>query len=144
MILNICNKPSIWHLLLFLLFSPRPAQALSIEMATQPGKMKYDVEVFGVRPGEQVRLTFLNNDEMQHNLLILQGKEGITLKVAQMAWALGPGAVEKEFVPDMDETVLAHTVKAAACFADRAARIKADYGVTPTLIPGSELTQMGS
>ena len=109
MILNICNKPSIWHLLLFLLFSPRPAQALSIEMATQPGKMKYDVEVFGVRPGEQVRLTFLNNDEMQHNLLILQGKEGITLKVAQMAWALGPGAVEKEFVPDMDETVLAHT-----------------------------------
>lgn len=41
------------------------------------------------------------------------------------------------------ETVLAHTPKAAAGFADRAARIKADYGVTPTLIPGSELTQMG-
>ncbi|MBQ0752384.1 MAG: FAD-binding oxidoreductase, partial [Roseovarius sp.] len=41
------------------------------------------------------------------------------------------------------ETVLAHTSKAAAGFADRAARIKADYGVTPTLIPGSELTQMG-
>ena len=41
------------------------------------------------------------------------------------------------------ETVLAHTPKAAAGFAERAARIKADYGVTPTLIPGSELTQMG-
>jgi plastocyanin len=53
-----------------------PAQALSIELATQPGKLKYDIETFGVRPGEQVRLTFTNNDEMQHNLLILQGKEG--------------------------------------------------------------------
>ena len=62
MILNICNKPSIWHLLLLLLFSPSPAQALSIEMATQPGKLKYDLEVFSVRPSEQVRLTFVNND----------------------------------------------------------------------------------
>ena len=41
------------------------------------------------------------------------------------------------------ETVLAHTARAAEGFADRAARIKADYGVTPTLIPGSELAQMG-
>ncbi|MFU8778049.1 MAG: NAD(P)/FAD-dependent oxidoreductase [Roseovarius sp.] len=41
------------------------------------------------------------------------------------------------------ETVLAHTLKAAAGFADRAARIKADYGVTPTFVPGSELSQMG-
>jgi azurin len=31
------------------------------------------------------------------------------MKVAQMAWALGPKAVEKEFVPDMEDTVLAHT-----------------------------------
>ena len=49
-------------------------------------------------------------------------------------------------VPDIHsdgETVLAHTPKAAAGFAERAARIKADYGVTPTLIPGSGLTQMG-
>lgn len=41
------------------------------------------------------------------------------------------------------ETVLAHTPKAAAGFAERATRIKSDYGVTPTVIPGSELTQMG-
>ncbi|KJS41510.1 MAG: FAD-dependent oxidoreductase [Roseovarius sp. BRH_c41] len=41
------------------------------------------------------------------------------------------------------ETVLAHTPKAAASFADRAIRIKSDYGLTPTFIPGSELSQMG-
>lgn len=41
------------------------------------------------------------------------------------------------------ETVLAHTARAAEGFADRAARIKADYGVTPALISGSELAQMG-
>ena len=41
------------------------------------------------------------------------------------------------------ETVLAHTARAAEGFPDRAARIKSDYGVTPTLISGSELAQMG-
>jgi glycine/D-amino acid oxidase-like deaminating enzyme len=41
------------------------------------------------------------------------------------------------------ETVLAHTPKAATSFGDRATRIKSDYGVTPTLISGSELARMG-
>lgn len=41
------------------------------------------------------------------------------------------------------ETVMAHTSRAAAGFAERAARIKADYGVTPTLIPREELAQAG-
>jgi plastocyanin len=109
MILNMCIKFSSWHLLLLFLLTSSPARALSIELATQPGKLKYDIETFGVRPGEQVRLSFRNNDEMQHNLLILQGEKGITMKVAQMAWALGAEAVEKEFVPDMGDTVLVHT-----------------------------------
>ena len=41
------------------------------------------------------------------------------------------------------ETLLAHTPGAVAGFAARAERIKADYGVTPTFIAGSELAQMG-
>lgn len=41
------------------------------------------------------------------------------------------------------ETVLAHTPRAAEGFAERAARIKANYGVTPSFISGSELAQMG-
>ncbi|MBT5927335.1 MAG: hypothetical protein HOH33_12015 [Verrucomicrobia bacterium] len=100
---------SAWLLLLLYALSFMPMEAASIELATQPGKLKYDIETFGVRPGEQVELTFVNNDEMQHNLLILQGEGGITLKVAQKAWAMGPGAVEKEFVPEMEGTVLVHS-----------------------------------
>lgn len=41
------------------------------------------------------------------------------------------------------ETLLAHTPKAAASFAARAKGIAADYGVTPTLITGSDLAQNG-
>jgi glycine/D-amino acid oxidase-like deaminating enzyme len=41
------------------------------------------------------------------------------------------------------ETLLAHTARAAQGLDARAARIEADYGVTPRLVPGSELAQMG-
>ncbi|MFO7759477.1 MAG: FAD-dependent oxidoreductase [Roseovarius sp.] len=41
------------------------------------------------------------------------------------------------------ETLLAHTPRAARGLGARAARIEADYGVAPQLIPGLELAQMG-
>lgn len=85
------------------------AAETTIRLGTQPGKLRYDLETLAVKPGVDVVLTFVNNDEMQHNLLILQGEEGITLKVAQKAWAMGPGAAEKQFVPDMDGVVLVHS-----------------------------------
>lgn len=41
------------------------------------------------------------------------------------------------------ETLLAHTPQAAASFPARAARIEADYGVVPDIIPAEELAQAG-
>ncbi|MBC7164645.1 MAG: FAD-dependent oxidoreductase [Roseovarius sp.] len=41
------------------------------------------------------------------------------------------------------ETLLAHTPQAAASFPERAARIAANYGVTPQLLPGEALAQAG-
>ncbi|MBC7132173.1 MAG: FAD-dependent oxidoreductase [Roseovarius sp.] len=41
------------------------------------------------------------------------------------------------------ETLLAHTPKAAATFPERAARIAADYGVTPGIIPAEGLAGAG-
>jgi glycine/D-amino acid oxidase-like deaminating enzyme len=41
------------------------------------------------------------------------------------------------------ETLLAHSARAAAGFAARAARIEADYGVTPTLVAREGLAQAG-
>jgi len=41
------------------------------------------------------------------------------------------------------ETMMAHTPRAAATLGAQAARIEADYGVTPTIIPGDALAQAG-
>ena len=41
------------------------------------------------------------------------------------------------------ETVLAHTARAAAGFPDRAARIEADYGITPTSSPARSWRRPG-
>ncbi|MDA7618759.1 MAG: plastocyanin/azurin family copper-binding protein [Verrucomicrobiota bacterium] len=85
------------------------AEELAVRISTRPGQMRYDLESFAVSPGADVILTFVNNDEMQHNLLIIQGSEGITMKVAQKAWAMGAGAVERQFIPEMEDVILHHT-----------------------------------
>lgn len=51
-------------------------------------------------------------------------------------------AIEADLHSD-GEKLLAHTERAARGLGARAARIKADYGVTPKLTPGPELAQMG-
>lgn len=79
-----------------------------VEIATLPGKLRYDIEEFYVPPASEVKLIFTNNDEMQHNLLICEPSNNITMRVAQKAWALGANAMAKQYVPDMQE-VLHHT-----------------------------------
>ena len=83
------------------------AAPVTIRISTVHGKMKYDVESFEVDPGAEVTLVFKNEDEMQHNLLILKPGTN-TLVVAQKAWALGTEAVKRDYVPDMPE-ILFHT-----------------------------------
>ncbi len=83
------------------------AAPVTIHISTIHGKMKYDVESFEVDPGAEVTLIFKNEDEMQHNWLLLKPGSK-TLVVAQKAWALGIEAVKKDYVPDMPE-VLFHT-----------------------------------
>lgn len=65
------------------------------------------------------------------------------VEAARFAQAL---IAEHDIVADIHsegETLLAHTPKAAASFAERAKGIAADYGVTPTLISGSDLAKNG-
>lgn len=84
------------------------ARAQEVKIGTLHGQMRYDVEVFQVKPGASVSLTLSNTDEMQHNLLILTPGDDKPLAVAQRAWALGTEAVKKQFVPDGPD-VLFHT-----------------------------------
>ena len=83
-----------------------PEQKLSL--ATQHGRMRFDPEELVVAPGAKVTLVFQNTDEMQHNWVLCKPVPGITLIVAQKAWALGAQAMQKQFVPD-DEAILLHS-----------------------------------
>ena len=83
-------------------------QAATFEIGTLPGKLRYDVELFEVRPNIEVQLRLRNTDEMQHNLIICSPGDGVAMKVAQQAWLLGAQSVAKQYVPEAPE-VLFHT-----------------------------------
>lgn len=81
--------------------------AADITLKTVPGKMRYEPEFFRVEPGETVRLTFINDDEMQHNLIFTKPGTKV-LTYAQRAWALGSEAQARQFVPE-DRGTLFHS-----------------------------------
>lgn len=75
-----------------------------IEMGVKPG-LKFDLPGFHVQPGEEVKLTFSNNDEMMHNVLFtVPGKR---LHVVEAAIALGADGFAKHFVPEIPEVLSA-------------------------------------
>jgi plastocyanin len=78
-----------------------------IRVGTLPG-LRYDISEFSVRPGTNVELIFTNSDEMLHNLAIT--RPGARERVVQAALALGPGAAERDFVPDTPDVLWATTV----------------------------------
>lgn len=78
------------------------------EIGTLPGKLRFDIELFEVKPNVEIKLILKNTDEMQHNLIICRPGEKVAMKVAQTAWLLGAQAIEKQYVPDLPE-VLVHT-----------------------------------
>jgi azurin len=77
----------------------------TIIIGTKPG-LKYDTEKVTVKAGTRVKITFNNNDDMLHNMLIV--KPNSVEKVGQAAFNLGLKAEEMGFVPDLEE-VLYHT-----------------------------------
>ena len=79
-----------------------------IVIGVRPALLRYDTERFAVRPGSKVKLTLVNGDEMQHNLLICVPGDGVTQKVGMAALQLGAEATAKHFVPGLPE-VLWHT-----------------------------------
>ena len=76
------------------------AQAAELQIGVKPG-LKFDVPGFHAQPGETVKLTFTNNDEMMHNIVFTHS--GVRLKVVEAAIALGAEGPAKHFVPDLPE-----------------------------------------
>jgi azurin/glucose/arabinose dehydrogenase len=78
-----------------------------IGIGTKPG-LKYDVTEVIVERNQKIELTFNNNDDMLHNLVITQiGIESVD-KVGDMALKLGLDGADLNYVPDTD-LVLNHT-----------------------------------
>jgi len=76
-------------------------------VGTLPG-LKFDFKELVVKARSKVQITFNNNDDMLHNLVILQKGEANADKVGQMAMELGLDGPDLNYVPNTD-LVLSHT-----------------------------------
>lgn len=76
-----------------------------VEVATEPG-MRYDLKQFTIKAGSKVRLNFNNDDDMQHNLVIVT--QGSAESVAQAALDMGIKGLNNAYIP-ASEAVLYHT-----------------------------------
>ncbi|SEG42679.1 plastocyanin/azurin family copper-binding protein [Algoriphagus boritolerans] len=92
---RIIEMPSTWK--------NGPDQSISI--GTKPG-LKYDLELIEVKAGSKVKITFNNNDDMLHNLVIV--KPTTAIQVGEDALKLGLEGSQKNYIPN-SPNVLFHT-----------------------------------
>lgn len=81
------------------------AGAVTIKMGVIAHEMKFDKASFKVKAGQQVTIDFVNNDFMQHNLLI--GKAGSLEVIGKAAdeLARNPDGANMNFVPKIPEII---------------------------------------
>jgi glucose/arabinose dehydrogenase/azurin len=78
---------------------------ITIEITALPGQMAFDKKEFTVRAGQKVEIQLTNDDEMQHNLLVIN--PGTLTQVGEMAeeMAREPDGFEKNFIPDTKDVL---------------------------------------
>lgn len=77
----------------------------TIVVGTKPG-LKYDLDNFEIKAGSKVKITFNNNDDMMHNLVVVLPNTAI--EVGEMALEMGLEGSQKNYIPN-SEKVLYHT-----------------------------------
>jgi len=77
----------------------------TINLGTRPGLM-YDQQKITIKGGQKVKLIFINNDDMQHNVVIV--KPGKADAVGEIATNMGLEGPKLYYVPKSDD-VLFHT-----------------------------------
>ena len=82
------------------------SDARKIEVGCLAG-MRFAVESLSAKPGEKVALVLKNNDptQLMHNLVLV--KPGQKDTIVQAALAIGPDAIQRNFVPDSDAVIAA-------------------------------------
>ncbi len=78
-----------------------------VVIATKPN-LKYDIEELTLERGKKIELTFNNNDDMLHNLVITTKKVNAGDIIGDMAAELGLDGADLNYVPDSD-LVIVHT-----------------------------------
>ena len=69
----------------------------TLKIGTKPG-LKYDVNRFEVKAGAKIRLIFNNNDDMTHNVVVVE--PGTADEVGNLALQLGLKGSEMNYVPN--------------------------------------------
>ncbi|MEO1513829.1 MAG: plastocyanin/azurin family copper-binding protein [Bacteroidota bacterium] len=77
----------------------------SVVLSTLPG-LKYDQKTITIKAGSRVKLSFYNNDDMPHNVVITQPNQADN--VGQLAMKLGIKGTAKSHIPNTNK-VLFHT-----------------------------------
>jgi azurin len=112
-----------------------------IAVGTVPG-LKFDFKEIVVERRDKVQITFNNNDDMLHNLVILQAGADNADKVGQLAMELGLDGPDMNYVPDSD-LVLFHTgiiqPETSESLYFQAPRISGEYWILCTF-PGHSFT----
>ena len=73
-----------------------------IKLGVIPGRMLYDKDKLQVKAGQKVKIEFVNNGVMPHNLIVLKSG-GDTNKIGQMAMTLGAKGAELGYIPASDQ-----------------------------------------
>ncbi len=83
-------------------FEKQPGLA-TIEISSVPERMIFTPTEFTVKPGQPVKLVFLNPDAMQHNLAIIQPGALEEIGMAGNEMAKDPDGIKKDFIPKSDK-----------------------------------------
>lgn len=81
------------------------AKSTVINIKTIQNEMKFDITEFEVTAGTQVEVVFMNNDFMQHNLLITQPGSKEKVGAAADKLAMDPKGAENNYIPEMVEVL---------------------------------------
>jgi uncharacterized protein len=89
---------------------PQASEQVHLKIGMILNQMKFDQQTLVVKAGQTVRLTFTNNDLLEHNLVIV--KPGALRRVGELADKMitAAGASEKQYVPETPDVLWATRV----------------------------------
>jgi putative membrane-bound dehydrogenase-like protein len=77
-----------------------PLPALAITLSVVTGENRFDQTAIAARPGQSIRLTFNNTDDMLHNVVVLQRGSLPAMETTLVAMMSDPTAQDRGFVPE--------------------------------------------